>query len=73
MLAKRKCSKWASWSITQKQGVHTESNRINVLVENEGEGYREVEDGETLGTDGERQNLNGVEDNERTESNTADR
>jgi len=43
------------------------------LVENEGEGYREVEDGETLGTDGERQNLNGVEDNERTESNTADR
>ena len=73
MLAKRKCSKWASWSITQKQGVHTESNRINVLVENEGEGYREVEDGETLGTDGERQDLNGVEDNERTESNTADR
>jgi len=58
--------------IAYKERIHTESNRINVLIENEREGYREIEDGETLGTDGEGQNFNGIEDNKWAKSNTAD-
>lgn len=59
-------------NVTYKERIHTESNRINVLIENEREGYREIEDGETLGTDGEGQNFNGIEDNKWAKSNTAD-
>ena len=39
-------------------------NRVNVLVEDEGKGDGEVEDDETLGTDVEGENLDGVGHNQ---------
>jgi hypothetical protein len=41
-------------------------NRVDVLVEDERERDGEVEDVEALGTNGERQDLDGVRDDERS-------
>lgn len=46
------------------------SDGVDVLIEDEGEGDRKVENGETLGTQCERKNLDGVRDNERGECET---
>ena len=43
----------------------TESDGVDVLVEDEGAGDHEVEDRETLGTQVEGQDLDGVGDDER--------
>lgn len=46
-----------------------ECDGVDVLVEDEGKGNDEVEDVETLGTDGERQDFDGVGNDEGRESN----
>lgn len=46
-----------------------ESNRVDILVEDERKRDSKVEDVETLRTDRERQNLDGVRDNKRGERN----
>ncbi len=48
--------------------VHTESDGVNVLVEDESQRDGEIENGKALGTDGERQDLNGVGHDKRGES-----
>jgi hypothetical protein len=47
-----------------------ESDRIDILVEDEGDGDHEVEDVEALSAKVERQNLNGVRDDERCKGET---
>ena len=54
-------------------GDVVERDRVDVLVEDEGEGDGEVEDVETLGTERVGQDLNSVGNNERGEGQTARR
>jgi hypothetical protein len=47
-----------------------EGDRVDVLVEDEGDGDDEIEDVETLGAKVERQDLDGVRDDEGCEGDT---
>ena len=68
--AKIQTSRREAYVVSPADGI--EGDRVDVLVENERERDGEVENGETLGTEREGQDFNGVGDDKRGEGNTMD-